>query len=344
MTSPFEPAQHWGGVYSVLGPKLPDVARRIEAAGRYGILAGQNWGPPWVPLAAAAAVTERVQLACSVAIAGVRSPFETAFAALDVDRISNGRFVLGLGSSTRWVARSHFGIDLPRPVEQLRECVAAVRHVVSNAHSGLSAFAGEHFRADFEGLDPTPPPVRAEIPIWLGALRSRMTQLAGEIGNGVIGHPLWGVDHWLGKVQEDLVAGARRGGRRIEDLHQCVYLTVAVSDDLGEAFDDARHSVAAYAAIAQYAPFFEELGFGEAAERIRGLWEIGDRDRAADQVDEQMARSFIIFGDAEYVRREVARAAPVATTYSLSPPSWGVPLRRTAFYTAQIEKTFFDRA
>lgn len=339
--SPFDPARHWGGVHPMLGPKLPSVARRIEAAGRYGLLAGQSWGPPWVPLAAAAAVTERVALACSVAIAGVRSPFETAFAALDLDRISNGRFVLGLGSSTRWITRSHFGVDLAKPVEQLRECVDAVRHVVAHAHAGLTPFEGEHFRADFVGFEPTPPPVRGAIPIWLGALRSRMTRLAGEIADGVIGHPLWGVDHWLGRVQEDLAAGARATGRRVEDLHQCVYLTVAISDDPREAFADASQSIAAYAAIAQYAPFFEDRGFGDAAARIRRHWERGERDRAAQAVDETMARAFVVFGDAEHARREVERAAAVATTFSLSPPSWGVPLRRTAYYTAAIERAFF---
>jgi len=339
-----DPTRCWGGVYPILGPKLPAIAKRLEASGRYGILAGQSWGPPWIPLAAAAAVTERVQLACSVAIAGARSPFETAFAALDMDRISNGRFVLGLGSSTRWVTRSHFGVDYPKPVEQLRECVAAVRHIVAHAHTGLSPFEGETFRADFAGLGPTPPPVRTAIPIWLGALRSRMTRLAGEIADGVIGHPLWGVDHWLGRVQDDLAAGARSAGRRVEDLHQCVYLTVAIAEDPREAFADARQSVAAYAAIEQYAPFFEDAGFGDPAARIRHLWAAGQRERAAQEVDEAMARAFLIFGDAEHARREVERVAAIATTFSLSPPSWGVPLSRTAYYTAQIDRAFFGRA
>lgn len=336
-----DPARCWGGVYPILGPKLPAIAKRLEASGRYGILAGQSWGPPWIPLAAAAAVTERVQLACSVAIAGVRSPFETAFAALDMDRISNGRFVLGLGSSTRWVTRSHFGVDCPKPVQQLRECVAAVRHIVANAHDGLTPFEGEFFRADFAGLGAAPPPVRATIPIWLGALRSRMTRLAGEIADGVIGHPLWGVDHWLGPVQRDLAAGARAAGRRLDDFHQCVYLTVAIDADPREAFADARQSVAAYAAIEQYAPFFEEAGFGDAAARIRSLWAADQRERAAQEVDEAMARAFVIFGDAEHARREVARVAPIASTFSLSPPSWGVPLKRTAYHTGQIDRAFF---
>ncbi|MEZ4278894.1 MAG: LLM class flavin-dependent oxidoreductase [Myxococcota bacterium] len=338
-----DPGRCWGGVYPILGPKLPAIAKRLEASGRHGILAGQSWGPPWIPLAAAAAVTERVQLACSVAIAGVRSPFETAFAALDLDRISNGRFVLGLGSSTRWVTQSHFGVDTPKPVQQLRECVAAVRHIVAHAHTGLTPFEGESFRADFAGLQPTPPPVRAAIPIWLGALRSRMTRLAGEIADGVIGHPLWGVDHWLGRVQADLAAGAAAAGRRVEEIHQCVYLTVAIADDPREAFADARQSVAAYASIEQYAPFFEDAGHGDAAARIRRLFAAGERERAAQEVDETMARAFVVFGDAEHARREVARLAPIASTYSISPPSWGVPLQRTAYYTTQIDRTFFGR-
>ncbi len=343
-TNPLSAARCWGGVYPVLGPRLPTIAKRLEASGRYGILAGQSWGPPWIPLAAAAAVTERVQLACSVAIAGVRSPFETAFAALDLDRISNGRFVLGLGSSTRWVTRSHFGVDCAKPVQQLRECVAAVRHIVAHAHTGLTPFAGETYHADFEGLEPTPPPVRPAIPIWLGALRSRMTRLAGEIADGVIGHPLWGVDHWLGPVQRDLAAGAQAAGRRLEDLHQCVYLTVAIADDPGEAFADARQSVAAYAAIAQYAPFFEEAGHGDAAARIRRHWAAGERERAAREVDEAMARAFVIYGDAEHARREVARVSGIAASFSLSPPSWGVPLEKTTAYTKQIDRAFFAGA
>ena len=336
-----DPGRYWGGVYPILGAKLPDIARRLEAEGRYGILAGQNWGPPWVPLAAAAAVTERVQLACSVAIAGVRSPFETAFAALDMDRLSNGRFVLGLGSSTRWVTKSHFGIDIPQPVAHLRECVTAIRHVIAHAHEGLTAFEGEYFSADFEGLDATPPPVRAQLPIWLGALRGRMTQLAGEIADGVIGHPLWGIDHWLGRVQEDLAAGASAVERSVADLHQCVYLTAAISPEPGEAFADARQSLAAYAAIEQYAPFFEDRGFGDEAARIRSHWAADARDRAAAEVSEEMARAFMIVGNADEARAQVARVGAIASSLTLAPPSWGVPLERTGFYTGQINRTFF---
>lgn len=333
--------RYWGGVYAILGSRIPRVARQLEEQGRYGLFAGQNWGPPWVPLAAAAAATERVQLGTSIAIAAVRSPVETAFAALDMDRISDGRFILGLGSSTRWVTRSHFGVDIERPVAHLRESVRAIRHVIQHAHEGPTPFEGEFFQLDFQGFDPTPPPVRTELPIWLGALRGAMTRLAGEIGDGLIGHPLWGVDWWLGRIQEDLRKGAVRIGRDPRAVHQCVYLTAATSPNVADAFADARRFVAAYAAIEQYASFFAEQGFGEQAARIQQVWTNGDRERAALLVDEAMARAFVIYGEPDHVRSEVERAWGVADSMLLAAPSWGLPLERVGYYTQQINDVFF---
>jgi len=335
--------RYWGGVYPTLGDRIPRVARRLEEEGRYGLFAGQSWGPPWIPLAAAAAATERVQLGTSIAIAAARSPVETAFAALDMDRISKGRFVLGLGSSTRWITRSTFGVDVPRPVAHLRESVALIRHVIGNAHRGLTPFEGELFQVDFQGLDATPPPVRVDLPIWLGALRGTMTRLAGEVADGLIGHPLWGVDWWLGRIQEDLAQGASRAGRDVGAVHRCVYLSVAPGEDEREAFADARRFVAAYAAIEQYADFFAEQGFGDRAGRIRAAWAAGDREGAAAFVDEAMARAFVVYGEPDRVREEVERAWRVADSMLLAAPSWGLPLERIGHYTQQISRVFFER-
>ena len=91
--------RYWGFVSALPAPVVCMVAKQAEEQGLEGIFAPQVMGPPWVPLAAAAAVTERLKLASGIAIAAVRSPFETAMAALDMDRLSGGRFTLGLGAS-----------------------------------------------------------------------------------------------------------------------------------------------------------------------------------------------------------------------------------------------------
>jgi len=334
--------KYWGGVSPFMGEQLTAAARRCEAQGLYGVLAGQNFGPPWIPLAAAAAVTRRLQLGASVAIAGTRSPFETAMAALDLDRLSGGRFVLGLGTSTKWVTRDLFGAPDYHPLEHLRETVAAVRHIVHGAHRGLEPFRGTWFRSDFPGFPPQPPPVRERIPIWLGALGRITTVAAGEIADGIIGHPLWGVDWWHGPVQEHLRKGLERAGRTFSDFHRCVYLTVLVNPNRGDALRDARLHVVAYAALEQYTAFFEAQGFGDVARRLQALVREGQHESARRLVPDAMVRALAVAGTPDDVREQVARAWQVADSMVLSPPSWGVSRECAAFYQTGIAETFYD--
>jgi alkanesulfonate monooxygenase SsuD/methylene tetrahydromethanopterin reductase-like flavin-dependent oxidoreductase (luciferase family) len=95
------------------------MAKQAEAQGLHGCFAPQVYGPPFLPLATAAAVTQRIQLASGIAIAAARSPFETAMAALDMDRISGGRFVLGLGASVLAWSRGVYGAPEHKPLAHL---------------------------------------------------------------------------------------------------------------------------------------------------------------------------------------------------------------------------------
>ena len=134
----------WGTITSMPAPVLAGLAQHLEGRGVEGLFAPQVYGPPFVPLAAAAAVTSRVRLASGIAIAFTRSPFETAMAAMDLDRISGGRFTLGLGTSVRSWSEGFFGMEYGKPVEHLREVVDIVRTVVRTAHTGqLSDLRGE---------------------------------------------------------------------------------------------------------------------------------------------------------------------------------------------------------
>ena len=336
-----QPRRYWAGISAYHGTRLAAAARAFESEGRHGLFAGQGSGPAWVPLAAAAAATERVQLGCGVAIAGARSPAETAFAALDLDRISGGRLVLGLGSSTRWMLRTNFGVELARPLAQLRDTVAVVRHVAAGAHRGLAPFEGETFRAEFSGLVPQPPPLREAIPIWLGALRSPMTRLAGEIADGLLGHPLWNAEWWRTRVVPDLRAGARAVGRDAEGIHRCAYVAAAPDPDEGAALADARRFTAAYAAIAEYAEFFEERGFGAQAAAVRERW-AGDPEAAAARVGEEMASAFVAWGTPDRVRAELDGAWEIADSMLVSAPFWGLPPERMAHWSQALRRYALD--
>ena len=135
-----EERRFWGVIPVMPGQQLMETARQMEDVGYTGVFAIQVFGPPFIPLSVAAAATSKLQVATGIAIAGTRSPFETAMAAIDVDRISEGRFILGLGSSAAAWTADIFGTDEYKPIAHLRDTVAAVRHIIAGAHKGLEPY------------------------------------------------------------------------------------------------------------------------------------------------------------------------------------------------------------
>jgi probable F420-dependent oxidoreductase len=333
--------RYWGFLGVMPAAQLAAAARGCEAAGLEGIFAAQVYGPPWIPLAAAAVATERIQLASGVAIASARSPFETAMAAIDLDRLSGGRFVLGLGASILAWTRGVFGAPEHQPIAHLRETVAAVRHVVRGAHRGLAPFEGRWYRADFAELQPTAPPLRESIPIWIAALRRPAVRLAAEVAEGVIGHPMWSIDWAVERIQPDLAAGLARAGRRREDVHLNLWFWVAPADDEAEAIEDSRRTIAFYAGMRQYESFFEAHGFLAEARRLQEQVRRRELGARADLVPDDMVRAFVLAGKADEVRRRVERAWGVADSLCLVPPFYGLAPEKLARYAAATARLFY---
>lgn len=334
--------RYWGFVNPMPAPLLGMVARQAEAHGLTGLFAPQVYGPPFVPLAAAAMVTERVRLASGIAIAAARSPFETAMAAIDLDRISGGRFVLGLGASVLAWTRDIFGAPDHKPLAHLRETVSAVRHVIRGAHAGIAPFEGQYFRAGFRELQATAPPVRAEIPIWIAALRGPLVRLAAEIGQGVMGHPMWSIDWAVEKIQPDLQAGLAKGGRRREDIDLNLWLWVAINSDEKQAIEDSRATIAFYAGVQQYESFFEAHGFGQQARRLQEAVKSRQVLAAGHLVPDEMVKTFVLCGRPDEVRERLERAWTVADSMCLVPPAYGMTPEKLLFYGQGIAKTFYE--
>jgi len=333
--------RYWGFVSPMPAPALTMLAQQAEAQGLTGIFAAQVYGPPWIPLATAAAATSNLELASGIAIAAARSPFETAMAALDLDRVSQGRFTLGLGASIMAWTRGVYGAPEHKPLAHLRETVAAVRHIVRGAHLGLTPFEGRYYRADFAELQPTAPPVREEIPIWIAALRGPAVGLAAEIAQGVMGHPMWSLDWAVERIQPDLAAGLARAGRKRDDIELNLWLWCVPNSDEAEAIEDCRTTMAFYGGMKQYESFFEAHGFGEQARKLQDYVHKRDLAGAASQVPDEMVRTFVLCGKPERVRERVERAWTVADSLVLIPPVYGLSPEKLLFYGAETAKLFY---
>ncbi|MGH7857397.1 MAG: LLM class flavin-dependent oxidoreductase, partial [Candidatus Binatia bacterium] len=183
--------RYWGLVTPMPAPALAEVAKQYEALGLEGLWAPQLYGPPFVPLAAAAMVTSRVKLGSGVALAFVRSPLETASAALDLDAISGGRCVLGVGPSVQWWNEDWYGVHYGKPIPHLREAVKVIRMIVEKGHTGeLGRFDGEYYRLNLDRFRTFAPPPRPRIPIYVPALYELAIRVAGEIADGLPSHPI----------------------------------------------------------------------------------------------------------------------------------------------------------
>jgi probable F420-dependent oxidoreductase len=317
-------------------------AKMLEEAGLEGLFAPQVYGPPFVTLGAVAAVTSRVKLASGIALAFVRSPFETAMAAMDLDRISGGRFVLGLGSSVRSWSEGFFGIPYGKPLEHLREVVDIIRLVNGQAHTGeLKRFDGKYHTHDFGALQPPPPPVRTDIPIWIAALRGPLISLAAEIGDGVIGHPIWSIDWLTNRIPRSLDIGLRRADKQRSDIEFNTWLFVAANSDRAEAISDAKPTVAFYGGIAQYEEYFAAHGFREEAQQLQAGVLRGDYLGAAKLVPDAMAETFVVCGSPDDVRKRIEPAWEVVDSMTLVPPAYGLGPDKLMAYAGAIASTFY---
>ncbi len=320
---------------------LEMAAKQAEMTGVHGIFAPQVYGPPFVTLAAVAAVTERVELASGIAIAAVRSPFETAMAAIDLDRISGGRFILGLGTSVHAWTCGVFGTPRYKPVTHLRETIAAIRHIVCGAHKGLEPFEGRYFQADFKELQPTEPPVRESIPIWVAALRNKLVELAAETADGLIGHPMWSRTWAIERMKPTFDSALAAAGRQREEVEVNLWPWAAPNPNEAEAIDDARPTMAFYGGVAQYEPFFEAHGFGDVARKLQEGVQRGDYRSVAHLVPDEMVRAFVAVGPPEKVREQIEPFWSFADSLCVVPPVYALSPEKLLYYTQAIAETFY---
>ena len=334
--------RYWGVISPMPGPMLTGLAQQYEAMGLEGLFAPQVYGPPFIPLAAAAGVTSRVKLATGIALAFARSPFETAVAAMDMDRISNGRFVLGLGSSVRAWSEGYFGMPYGKPVEHLREVIDIVRQVIAKGHTGeLRRYDGKYHHHDFSEFQPLAVPVRTDLPIWVAGLRQPLLRMGAEVADGVIGHPIWSIEWATTKVMDDVKAGLAKGGRERSAIEFNIWLFVAPNNDRRQAIEDARATVAFYGGIEQYEEYFAAHGFRKEAKLLQDGLKHGSYVDVKHLVTDEMAQTFVVCGTPDEVRKRVSAIWEHADSACLMPPAYALSPEQQGAYGMAIAQIFY---
>src|ERR1043166_4600900 len=169
----------------------------------------------------------------------------------------------------------------------------------------MKAWRGDCYQLEFHAYQPAAPPYRERIPVWIAALRQRMCELAGEVADGLMGHPVWSVEWALDQAQKSLAIGAARAGRDATKIHFQPWVSTAIDRDRQRAVDDAKPIVAFYGGFDQYHAFFEAHGFGREARKLHEASKSMDAARAARLVPDEMARTFVACGTPDDVRERI---------------------------------------
>jgi probable F420-dependent oxidoreductase len=337
--------RYWGLLAAQPAAQLIDAVKQAEALGLEGLWVQQGPGAPFVALAAAATVSQRLKLGTGVALTFTRSPLETAQAAMDLDTISGGRVVLGLGPSVRLVNEQWHGVPYSdKPLRHLRESVALIRLIIEKGYTGeLGQFDGAYYKVNLSGINALmPPPVRSRIPVYMSAVMTTATRLAGEIGDGLFGHPIWSQRWVREQVLPNIAVGLKRANKPRQEFDLNVWFYVVCNNDRRQALEDARKTVAFYASFPDYEKYFAWHGYGENARQAIAAAQRGDHAALFAAVPDEMVETFVVVGTPDEVRRQVNAFSELADAVTPSEARYFLSPEQVAMYQQTLIKALYE--
>lgn len=300
------------GISLPLPPDAPACVRWAQEAEDLGYesvwIADTNGPDPFVLAAAVCRATRHLRVGIAVSPVYTRTPGVLAQAASTLAQLAPGRFVLGLGSSSHAIVEQWHGLSFERPLTRVRETVTLVRSLLSGIKT---AFAGKTVKSHGLRLLMLPP---EPVPIYIGALRPPMLELAGEVADGVAVNlfPADALPRMLAHVQR----GVERAGRDARTLEVVCRHQVMVTADRSAARELFRAALTGYFATPVYNRFAAWYGYEEEARLIAEGFRTGDRALTRKGMSDRFVDALAIFGSVDECRERIAQyvAAGVQTT------------------------------
>jgi F420-dependent oxidoreductase-like protein len=305
------------------GAKPPtDHATLVAAAEEAGfdtVFTAEAWGSDaYTPLAWWGRETTRMRLGTSVIQMSARTPTACAMAALTLDHLSGGRHILGLGVSGPQVVEGWYGQKFPKPLARTREYIDILRKVWAREAPVTSA--GPHYPLPLAGegttglgkpLKPITHPLRADIPVMLGAEGPKNVALAAEIADGWL--PIFYSPRISGMYNEWLDEGfARAGARRTRETFEiCATAQIVVTDDRPMVMEMMKPHLALYMGgmgsedTNFHAEVYRRMGYAEVVDDVTKLFRSDRKDEAAKVIPDELVDDSAIVGNLDYVKEQI---------------------------------------
>lgn len=303
-----------------------EIAQQAEDMGLQGLWTTEIKHDPFLPLGLAVAATTRIQLGTAVALAFTRSPTTMAYTAWDLAGMSEGRFILGLGTQVKAHIERRFSVAWDAPVERLRDYIAAMRAVWQSWRTGERLrYTGQFYTlklmTPFFSPDPLPYP---DPPIFIAGVNKGLCRLAGEVCQGFHVHPF----HTTRYLREALLPwigeGVSASNRRRDDIQVSanVFAIVGHGAERDLAREAMREQLAFYASTPSYRPVMEIHGWGAQGAELGQLAGRGRWSSMPGIISDSMLAEFAVEGNTleEAALAIVARSAGLLDRFSLYLP------------------------
>ena len=314
-------------------------ARELEALGYSGIQSAETAHDPFLPLAFAAKATSRVDLITGIAVAFARTPMLLAHLGHDLNAASEGRFVLGLGSQIRAHITRRFHMPWSSPAARMREFILAMRAIWATWHRGEPLrFQGRFYSHTLMTPFFTPTNTEHGAPrVFLAAVGPLMTEVAGEVADGIIVHAfttekylrqttLPALERGFAKAR---AKGEQKSRANFEISYPCFVVTGRDERELDAAKVATRRQIAFYGSTPAYKPVLDSIGAGELQPRLNTMSKEGRWAEMGELIDEDTMAKFAIVAEPARI------AASIKTRF-------GDVVDRTSAAYAQLSKD--DRA
>jgi probable F420-dependent oxidoreductase len=325
-----------GGPLPLIGP----MAKMVEDAGFESCWAAETTNTAFIAASVAIGATERIKVGTAIALAFPRSPTITAMTAWDLDELSGGRFILGLGSQVKRVNEKRFSVPFEHPAPKLREYAQVLRTVWAANRGEDVAHEGRFYTVTMPTFHGHPQPDRRDVPIYFAAVGPAMARVCGHVADGLIGHPLASPTYLREVVRPAIEEGAERGGRKAEECNLTACPMISISDDADVARREVKLQIAFYATTRTYKQILELHGRSHLVPDLRSAFEAKDKDRMIQLVDDELCDTIAAAGTVDEVRDRIAAWEGISDRVMVTGPWYGPSAGRMMENYQALVETF----
>ncbi len=285
-------------------------ATRAEASGYDGVWSAETSHDPFLPIAIGAAATERLEFGTGIAVAFAQNPMTLAVVANDLQLLTKGRFMLGMGSQIKPHITKRFSMPWSHPAPRMREMIRAIRAIWKSWETGDKLdFRGEFYTHTLmtpffnPGKNPYGNPK-----ILLAGVGERMTEVAGEVGDGFLVHG-FSTERYLREVSlPALERGAAKAGKTRDDLtvsYPGFVVTGTDDESFQAAYKAVREQIAFYGSTPAYRPVLELHGWGDLQTELNTLSKRGEWVKMGELIGDDVVDAFAVVCPIDQVATQV---------------------------------------